>query len=179
MCRTVCLLTVLMGTAPGPMKAQRALDQDSVPPAGGRVASQLALGALGGMVGLIGLCFIGAQGGDTWLDSDSPGLGGCVVGGTVGLTIGSALGVYLGGHLNNGAGTYLAALAGSAAGVGAFALIASGLDADYAPFYVALIGLPTTGGILAYAMSHRERRTRAIAAPWWHRGPGLVLQVHF
>lgn len=171
--RIAIIVAIAATISPG-----RVVAQDSLP--AGRIVAQGLLGGAGAFAGLLGGCYVGAQGGDTWLDSDSPGLGGCVILGLVGVPLGSSLGVYLGGRATGGHGSYGSTAAGAVLGTLAFMGIASaGLDPDQPPFWIVLAGLPTAGAILMYSSSQRNRTAQLRIGPGWARGPVVAMRLTF
>ncbi len=96
---------------------------------------------------------------------EDPGLVEFVIGGFIGTLIGSSAGVAAVGRITRDEGSFGAALLGSACGLGVFLLMTPSLDADYAPFYMALWGLPAAGAALAFHLSGRERyRSQGVRA---------------
>jgi hypothetical protein len=166
--RAKALLAVAPCTS-GPVAAKVAVrDEDVVvrtgtpPLSGGRLVGQIAVGgALGIVVGGIGGGMLGYALDPKQGCRDFCGLGGFVLGGTIGMVLLTPAGVYLAGSTGGQTGSYGAALAGAA--LGAATGIALSIAAESpAPF---LIG-PTIGAVIGFNSTRRWAQPSRPRVSW-------------
>jgi len=179
-----CLLTlpVVCAGLALPGVAQEARVRQPVNGVAERVVVQTVLGGLGAAGGGVAGCAAGARlEGDS--QSDSPGLGGCILGGLAGWALGSAVGIQLGGQVGQGQADFVSTLTGTVFGTAAFLMIrgAANLDPDYTPFWVAAVIVPVAGGIIGYNASDgaRRRGPSVGVGTSWAGGPALAVRVRF
>lgn len=185
---TLALVLSLLVLPLHPLAGQSPVGADTVPRAtGGQIAAQTLLGGAGGLVGSIGLAYLGSQSG-TDAGTDDPGLTGAIIGFSVGALVGTSLGVYLGGKAGPRHGSYGTTLLGTVVGFGLFVAGAAEFgDADYAPFWVMAYTLPTAGALIGYHASARSTHQRLKAlervgvgvASMGRDRVGLVMRIEF